>query len=90
VVARLTKHLYAAYEARYDNRSGRFLENRYGLRLISSQECWVVDLGVSDRINPDETEVRLLVSLVGLAQFGKEPFRRSLGAIGPPHGFLGE
>jgi LPS-assembly protein len=91
MVVRLTKQLYAAYEARYDNRSGRFLENRYGLRLVSSQECWVVDLGISDRINPDETEVRLLVSLVGLAHFGKEPFRRSLGAIAAPaHGFFGQ
>jgi hypothetical protein len=51
----------------------------------------VVDLGVSDRVNPQETEVRLLVSLVGLAQFGKEPFRQSLGAIAAPiHGFMGE
>ena len=91
MVVRLTKQLYSAYEARYDNRSGRFLENRYGLRLISNQECWIVDLGISNRINPKETEVRLLVSLVGLAQFGKEPFRRSLGAIAAPtHGFLGE
>jgi len=91
VLVRMTKQLYGAYEARYDNRSGRFLENRYGLRLISDQECWVVDLGISDRVNPDETEVRLLVSLVGLAQFGKEPFRRSLGAIAAPtSGFLGQ
>ena len=91
VVVRLTKYIYGAYEARYDALSGRFLENRYGLRLISNQECWVVDLGVSDSINPNETQVRLLVSLVGLAQFGKEPFRRSLGAIAAPtHGFLGE
>jgi hypothetical protein len=59
--------------------------------LISAQECWVVDVGVSDRVNPDETEVRLLVSLVGLAQFGKEPFRQSLGAIAAPvHGFLAQ
>jgi hypothetical protein len=91
MVFRLTKYLYGAYEARYDAISGRFLENRYGLRLISNQECWIVDLGIADRINPNETEVRLLVSLVGLAQFGKEPFRRSLGAIAAPaHGFLGE
>ena len=91
VVVRLTKYIYGAYEARYDALSGRFLENRYGLRLISNQECWVVDLGVSDSINPNETQVRLLVSLVGLAEFGKEPFRRSLGAIAAPtHGFLGE
>ncbi len=88
---RLMKQLYGAYEARYDNRSGKFLEHRYGLRFISNQECWVVDVGVSDRVNPDETEVRLLVSLVGLAQFGKEPFRQSLGAIAAPvQGFMGQ
>jgi LPS-assembly protein len=91
MLVRLMRQLYGAYEARYDNRSGRFLEHRYGLRFISNQECWVVDLGVSDKVNPDETEVRLLVSLVGLAQFGKEPFRQSLGAIAAPvHGFMGE
>lgn len=89
MLVRFMKQLYGAYEARYDNRSGRFLEHRYGLRLISNQECWVVDLGISDRVNPDETEIRLLVSLVGLAQFGKEPFRQSLGAIAAPvTGFL--
>lgn len=91
MLVRLMKQLYGAYEARYDNRSGRFLEHRYGLRFVSNQECWVVDLGVSDKVNPNETEVRLLVSLVGLAQFGKEPFRQSLGAIAAPvHGFMGE
>lgn len=89
MLVRLMKQLYGAYEARYDNRSGRFLEHRYGLRFISNQECWVVDLGIADRVNPDETEVRLLVSLVGLAQFGKEPFRQSLGAIAAPvQGFM--
>jgi hypothetical protein len=87
---RIMKQLFGAYEARYDNRSGKFLEHRAGLRLISNQECWVVDLGVSKRVNPDETEVRVLVSLVGLAQFGKEPFRQSLGAIAAPiRGFMG-
>ncbi len=86
---RILKQLYGAYESRFDAQSGRFLEHRYGLRFVSSQECWVVDLGVSDRVNPQETEVRLLISLVGLAQFGKEPFRQSLGAVAPPtHGFL--
>ncbi|MCC6847283.1 MAG: LPS-assembly protein LptD [Deltaproteobacteria bacterium] len=91
MLVRLMKQFYGAYEARYDNRSGRFLEHRYGVRFVSKQECWVVDLGVSDRVNPDETEVRFLVSLVGLAQFGKEPFRQSLGAIAAPvHGFMGE
>ncbi|MEB2284983.1 MAG: hypothetical protein B6D46_11865 [Polyangiaceae bacterium UTPRO1] len=91
MLLRFMRQLYGAYEARYDNRSGRFLEHRYGLRFISKQECWVVDLGVADRVNPNETEVRFLVSLVGLGQFGKEPFRQSLGAIAAPmHGFMGQ
>lgn len=87
---RITKHYYAAYETRYDNLSRRFLENRYGFRMISDCECWVLDVGVSDRANPNETEVRVLLTLVGLGQFGKEPFRRSLGSTATPaHGFLG-
>jgi LPS-assembly protein len=84
MVFRLTKRYYAAYEARYDNISKRFLENNYGLRVISDCECWIVDIGVSDQVNPDETQVRVLVSLVGLGQVGKEPFRQSLGAIAAP------
>jgi lipopolysaccharide assembly outer membrane protein LptD (OstA) len=90
VLLRLTKRFYAAYEARYDNLSKRFLENRYGFRVISGCECWVVDVGISDKINPNETEVRVLVSLVGLGQFGKEPFRQSLAAVTPSLGFLGQ
>ena len=42
-------------------------------------------------VNPNETEVRVLVSLVGLGQLGTEPFRRSLGAVATSsRGFLGE
>jgi hypothetical protein len=87
VLFRVSKRLYAAYESRYDNLSKRFLENRYGLRIISGCECWVFDVGITDRINPDEVEVRVLLTLVGLGQVGKAPFRDSIdfGAIG---GFL--
>ena len=84
VVFRLSKRLYTAYETRYDALNRRFLENRFGVRLISNCECWVVDFGVSDKVNPDETQVFALVSLVGLGQLGKEPFKNSLGAIALP------
>jgi LPS-assembly protein len=85
---RLSKRFYGAYEARYDNLSKRFLENRYGLRLISDCECWVVDVGVSNRVNPQETQVQFLVTLVGLGQLGQEPFRHSFGATAPRTGRL--
>ena len=87
---RLTKQFYAAYETRYDVVSNNFLENRFGLRIISDCECWVVDIGVSDKRNPDEIEARFLVSLVGLGQIGQEPLNRSLGGFMPTNrGFLG-
>mgnify|MGYP001290547838 CR=1 FL=1 len=88
---RLSKRFYGAYESRYDNLAKRFLENRYGLRLISDCECWVVDVGVSNRLNPPETQVQFLVTLVGLGQFGQEPFRGSPGATAArARGFLSE
>jgi LPS-assembly protein len=91
LLLRLTKRFYAAYETRYDVVSNRFLENRYGLRLISDCECWVIDVGLSDKRNPDEVEARVLVSLVGLGEVGQEPLRRSLGAILPGgEGLIGQ
>jgi LPS-assembly protein len=90
VLLRLSKRFYGAYETRYDNRSTRFLENRYGLRLISECECWVLDVGISDKLNPDETEVRVLLTLVGLGQVGREPFAQALtGLAAAGDGLLG-
>ena len=91
LLLRLTKRFYAAYETRYDVVSNRFLENRYGVRLISECECWVIDVGVSEKRNPDEVEARVLVSLVGLGEVGQEPLGRSLGGIMPAgEGLIGQ
>jgi LPS-assembly protein len=91
LLLRLTKRYYGAFEARYDNLSKKFLEVGGGLRIISDCECWVIDVGVSNRVNPNETQARVLVSLVGLGQVGREPFRRTFGAIaGPARTGLGQ
>jgi LPS-assembly protein len=88
---RLTKRFYAAYETRYDVVSDRFLENRYGFRVISDCECWVIDVGVAEKRNPDEVEGRVLISLIGLGEVGKEPLNRSLGSVVPTsQGFIGQ
>jgi lipopolysaccharide assembly outer membrane protein LptD (OstA) len=88
---RLTKRFYAAYETRYDVVSDRFLEKRYGLRVISDCECWVIDVGVTEKRNPDEVEGRVLISLIGLGEVGKEPLSRSLGSAVPTsQGFIGQ
>jgi hypothetical protein len=91
LLLRLTKRYYGAFEARYDNISKKFLEVGGGLRFISDCECWVIDIGLSNRVNPNETQARVLVSLVGLGQVGREPFRRTFGAIeGPARSVLGQ
>ncbi len=71
-VLRATSRFFLAAETRYDAVSRRFLENRYALRLISGCDCWVVDLGLSDRVNPDEVVVQATVTLVGLGSLGRE------------------
>ncbi len=91
LLLRLTKRYYGAFETRYDNISKKFLEVGGGIRVISDCECWVIDIGVSNRVNPNETQARVLVSLVGLGQVGREPFRRTFGAVaGPARSALGQ
>jgi len=80
---RFSTRLYGAFQTRYDSLSRRFLEIGGGLRVISDCECWVVDIGVSNRVNPNETQARVLVSLVGLGNVGREPFNRSVGTVAP-------
>lgn len=53
------------YANRYNIRESSFLENYYGLRLLSSCDCWKADLGIVDKANPNEVELRLQVTLTG-------------------------
>jgi hypothetical protein len=80
----LTNHLALAYLGRFDAEVGRFLENYGGLRVISDCDCWVIDLALVDRVNPDEIEVQLRVSLVGLATFGQGTFGNFSNFFAPP------
>ena len=67
----LADSLSAFYQSRYDAVATEFLENRFGFRLLSQCKCWILDLSVTDRINPNETEVRAQVTLVGLGSIGR-------------------
>lgn len=81
---RVTDRLALSYFGRFDALVGRFLENWAGLRVISGCDCWVLDLALVDRVNPDELQVRVLFSLVGLGSFGQQPFRQGIGSYVPP------
>ena len=61
----------AFYQSRYDALSQQFLEKTGGFRLTSQCQCWIADVAVSDRINPQETEIRFQITLVGLGSIGR-------------------
>jgi LPS-assembly protein len=70
---RLTRWAGFQYASRYNIVTNRFLDNHFGLRLSSTCDCWALDIGVTNRTNPQETEVRAQVTLVGLGSTVSRP-----------------
>jgi LPS-assembly protein len=70
VQLRLTDTLGFVYADRVDVLNDRFLENYFGLRLLSQCDCWGLDFAVVDKTNPQEIEVRAQLTLVGLGSTG--------------------
>ncbi len=65
-----TRTLSMGLRGRYDLESGRFIERGGGIQVESSCQCWRVDVGIIERVNPDELQFRVLVDLAGLTGFG--------------------
>jgi len=66
LVLRLTNWAAFFYSTRYDIVANRFLDNFFALRLQSTCDCWSFDVGVTNKTNPQEVEVRAQLTLVGL------------------------
>jgi hypothetical protein len=71
---KLSERLKTGYYLRYDQREKEFIEQRAGIRMYSACNCWIFDLDVSDRIDPNETKVSFNITLVGLGEFGNSYF----------------
>lgn len=63
---KLVDRFRLGYYARYDQRQSEFIQNYTGLRYESTCGCWKVDLGFSDKSNPDKRQYFLRLTLVGL------------------------
>ena len=64
----------------YDDLDGEFVENRAGIRFTSECNCWIFDVDIHDRSNPDETSVNFRLTLVGLGEIGNSLFTTKDGA----------
>lgn len=71
IMVPLADTLSVFYQSSYDALQKTFLSKIAGLRLSSQCQCWIADVIVADRVNPDETEVRFQVTLIGLGSIGR-------------------
>lgn len=72
------KRLGIYYEPSYDLADGRMLYTEYGVRLKSKCDCWVLDVGVNNSINPSEVQVFVQLTLGGIGSIGRNPFGQNL------------
>jgi hypothetical protein len=85
IYLRLGNYMGFSFLARYDlsdeNDDPHFLERSVFFRLLSRCNCWVVDVGVTDRYDTDETAVRVQLTLVGLGAVGDRPGLRNFAGM---------
>jgi lipopolysaccharide assembly outer membrane protein LptD (OstA) len=62
----ITDRIAALYAMRYDINAGTFLENYIGMRLLSSCDCWALNIGMTQTRNPNEFQVQAQFTLAGL------------------------
>jgi LPS-assembly protein len=63
---KLHEQLRLGYLTRYDVDNRRALETRALVRFVNACKCWSIDLGVSERYNPDRTAVMVSFTFAGL------------------------
>jgi LPS-assembly protein len=62
----VTDRIAGLYAIRYDILNDRFLENYAGVRLLSSCDCWALNLGFTQTTNPNEVQLQAQFTLAGL------------------------
>lgn len=68
----VSQRLKLGYYARYDNREKEFLERQYGMRLYSDCDCWHMDVGFSDKVNPDRQFFNISFTFAGLGDVAQK------------------
>ncbi|MBI5504649.1 MAG: LPS-assembly protein LptD [Deltaproteobacteria bacterium] len=77
----LSPRISLGLKGRYDFISSSFVEKGAGVTFSSSCQCWSIGVGVVERVNPDEFQVRLNFELAGLGGFGSGATSRTSPAL---------
>ena len=57
----------------YDLTTHQLLAAEYGLRIKPPCNCWAFDIGITNTVNPSETQFQFQLTLGGLGSIGKSP-----------------
>ena len=79
---RLSDRFALGFYGRYDDVQNKFLEKKVGFRLNSACRCWMLDFDIWDRINPDQTQFQVTLTLNGVTQLGSNLFTQRPNASG--------
>ncbi|MCB0339582.1 MAG: LPS assembly protein LptD, partial [Bdellovibrionales bacterium] len=66
----LSDRLKVGYYGKFDDLESEFVESKVALRIMSACNCWSIDLGYHDRLNPDKQQYTLSFTLAGLGEIG--------------------
>jgi lipopolysaccharide assembly outer membrane protein LptD (OstA) len=62
----LTSQLRVGYFARYDSEAKKFIDQIGALRFANECNCWHLDVGFSDRTNPDQQQFNIRFTFAGI------------------------
>ncbi len=65
VLLQVTEQIGLRYAGRFTLADSRALGNYFGMSYLSSCDCWSVDMGISDRANPNEVQFQMQLNLLG-------------------------
>jgi LPS-assembly protein len=74
----LTDRVKFGYYARYDQTAAKFIDQIFGIRMANGCKCWSVDLGFSDRTNPDRQQLLMRFNLNGLGRLQQSVLYNSI------------
>jgi len=72
IEVKMTDRIKLGYYARYDESEREFLDSSVGLRLLSACNCWHLDLGYTEKLNPDREQVTLRFTFAGLGDITQD------------------
>ncbi|MFM1848308.1 MAG: LPS-assembly protein LptD, partial [Pseudomonadota bacterium] len=72
IEVKVTDRLKVGYYARYDEDEREFIDSSVGLRILSTCNCWHLDVGYLERLNPEKEQVFVRFTFAGLGDITQD------------------